>query len=83
MSVQQRSLNMAVELGHQLKDFIRAYDGLVKESFCHTVIQAFDSSKSEYIDREQRPTFHELNVSKRYEAKDPKWITIQLSLIHI
>ena len=82
MNVQQRSLSMA-ELGHQTKDFIRVYDGLVKESFCHTVIQAFDKSESEYIDREQRPSFHELNVSKRYEAKDPRWITIQNKLTNI
>tara|TARA_B100001250_G_scaffold362462_1_gene341180 strand:- start:539 stop:1117 length:579 start_codon:yes stop_codon:yes gene_type:complete len=74
---------MVVELGHKTKDFIRVYDGMVKEPFCQTVIQAFDKSKSQYIDREQRPTFHELNVSQRYEAKDSRWITIQNKLTNI
>ena len=44
---------MAVELGHKTKDFIRVYDGMVKEPFCQAVIQAFDKSESQYIDREQ------------------------------
>jgi hypothetical protein len=64
----------------ELKDYIRCYDGVVDESFCKLIIDAFDSSDFEYFDREQRPSFNELNISKRYLDKDAKWMSIQTKL---
>ncbi len=73
MSVRRRSLVMATEL----KDYIRCYEGLIDESFCQSVIEAYGKSDATYIDREQRPSFYEYNISQRYLAKDPLWIPIQ------
>ena len=64
-------------MGTELKDFIRQYDNVVDEGFCNQIIQTFDSSDFEYFDREQRPSFNELNISKKYLEKDSKWMSIQ------
>jgi hypothetical protein len=64
----------------ELKDFIRVYDNAVEESFCKEIIEAFNTSDYEYFDREQRPSFNELNISKRYLDKDAKWMSIQTKL---
>jgi len=64
----------------KLRDYIRIYDGLVTEDFCQKIITTFHESDSEYIDREQRPSFTEMNVSKRYLEKDQKWMGIQKKL---
>tara|TARA_B100001996_G_scaffold302029_1_gene242597 strand:- start:572 stop:1138 length:567 start_codon:yes stop_codon:yes gene_type:complete len=61
----------------ELKDYIRCYEGLIDESFCQSVIEAYGKSDATYIDREQRPSFYEYNISQRYLAKDPLWIPIQ------
>ncbi|ADO97899.1 2OG-Fe(II) oxygenase [Synechococcus phage S-SSM5] len=61
----------------KLTDYIKCYDGMFDESFCKSVIQAFNQSKVERIDREQRPSFNEMNISQRYIAKDPLWMSIQ------
>jgi hypothetical protein len=76
MKQQQRSFVM----GTELKDFIRVYDGVVEEGFCKTVIESFNSSDFEYFDREQRPSFSELNISKKYLEKDKVWMSIQAKL---
>jgi len=67
-------------MGTELKDFIRVYDGVVEEGFCKTVIESFNSSDFEYFDREQRPSFSELNISKKYLEKDKVWMSIQAKL---
>tara|TARA_B100001250_G_scaffold381302_1_gene373489 strand:- start:36 stop:602 length:567 start_codon:yes stop_codon:yes gene_type:complete len=64
----------------ELKDYIRCYDGLFEDSFCKSTIETFNSSEFSYTDREQRPSFNELNVSQRYIAKDPKWMPVQKRL---
>ena len=64
-----------------LKDYIRCYDGIVPATFCQSIMDAFDKSPhTEYLDRECRPTFTELNISKRYGEKDPAWVSIQNKL---
>ena len=64
----------------ELKDYIRCYDGLFDEPFCKSVIEAFDKSNPTYLDREQRPSFYEYNISQRFIAKDPLWMGIQTRL---
>jgi len=64
-----------------LKDYIRCYDGIVPATFCQSIMDTFDKSPhTEYLDRECRPTFTELNISQRYGAKDPAWVGIQNKL---
>ena len=49
----------------ELKDYVRTYDGLVDETFCRAVIEAYGKSDSAtYLDREQRPSFYELNITE-------------------
>ncbi|AMO42961.1 2OG-Fe(II) oxygenase [Cyanophage S-RIM50] len=67
-------------MGTELKDFIRVYDGVLEEGFCKTVIESFNSSDFEYFDREQRPSFSELNISKKYLENDKVWMSIQAKL---
>ena len=79
MSVHLRNLNMATNL----TDFIRCYDGLATKTFCDAIIESYGITKGQYLDREQRPSFHELNISQRYIAKDPQWMGIQMQLTSI
>ena len=67
----------------KLTDYIKCYDGLVDEDFCTEIREAFDSTDHEYLDREQRPSFHELNISQKYLEKDPKWISIQTKVQNV
>ena len=67
----------------KLKDYVRTYTNVLSKSVCDTIIKNFDESDSIYTDREQRPTFRELNISQRYHAKDPKWVAEQNLLIDI
>ena len=66
-----------------LTDFIKCYDGLATKTFCDAIIESYNITKGEYLDREQRPSFHELNISQRYIAKDPQWMGIQMQLTSI
>ena len=63
----------------ELKDYIRCYDEVVDKEFCRDVITRFESDAEyqERIDREKRPSFTELNISKRFLAEDKNWIDIQ------
>ena len=78
MSVLLRSLSMASDL----KDFIKTYDGLMEPRFCQRLIDNFEKKEEnqERIDREKRPTFTELNISKQYQKKDPDWIPAQVQI---
>ena len=67
----------------KLVDYIRQYDALVTDDFCKEVIDAFKKSKGSYIDREQRPSFTELNISKQYMKKDVLWMDIQEKLTDV
>ena len=79
MSVPLRNLSMATNL----TDFIKCYDGLATKTFCDAIIESYGITKGQYLDREQRPSFHELNISQRYIAKDPQWMGIQMQLTSI
>tara|TARA_Y100000004_G_C8770960_1_gene350691 strand:+ start:89 stop:655 length:567 start_codon:yes stop_codon:yes gene_type:complete len=64
----------------KLTDYIKVYDSLVTDEFCTSVRDAFHKSKPEYLDREQRPSFHELNITKLFLKHDPLWVNIQRKL---
>ena len=65
MKQQQKSFAMATKL----TDYVRTYDNLVDADLCQRILEAFGKSNSEYIDREQRPSFAELNLTNRLKAK--------------
>lgn len=67
----------------KLLDYVKCYDSLVTQEFCRTVIETFHESDSVYIDREQRPSFTELNISQRYLEKDINWMSIQKKLTDV
>ncbi|AOO15223.1 2OG-Fe(II) oxygenase [Cyanophage S-RIM12_RW_29_1109] len=67
----------------KLVDYIKTYNGLVDEQFCKNVIETFSKSNGEYIDNNQRPSFTELNISRRFLDKDPNWIDIQNNLTKV
>ena len=56
---------------------------MVDEFFCQSVIEAFKESESLYLDREQRPSFTELNISKKYLDGDPLWKPIQSKMTKV
>lgn len=60
-----------------LTDYIKVYDDMFEEDFCKSVIKTFNESDVTRIDREQRPTFNEFNISQRFMAQDPAWMSIQ------
>lgn len=60
-----------------LKDYVKCYDDVLSKDVCESIIESFSLSNSTYLDREQRPSFHELNVSSLYQSKDPLWTSHQ------
>ena len=60
MKQQQKSLDMATKL----LDYVKVYDKLVPDDFVRAYLRRLEKSDHQYIDREQRPTFTELNNSK-------------------
>jgi len=69
MNVHPRSLNMVTKLS----DYVKCYDNMINDSLCNEIIESYKQSGTTYVNREQRPTFHELNISKKFKAKDPLW----------
>ena len=61
----------------KLTDYIKCYDNLLNDDLCQEIIESYKQSGTTYINREQRPTFHELNISKKYKAEDPLWMKPQ------
>tara|TARA_B100000579_G_scaffold7160_1_gene5459 strand:- start:572 stop:1141 length:570 start_codon:yes stop_codon:yes gene_type:complete len=57
----------------KLEDYIKCYDNMINDSLCNEIIEAYKQSGTTYVNREQRPTFHELNISKKFKAEDPLW----------
>jgi len=57
----------------ELKDYIKVYDGMVEDKLCDKIIEAFESTGYEFCDREQRPSFNELNITQLYKKEDPIW----------
>ena len=53
----------------ELTDYVRVYDDVVSKDVCQSILTAFQFSDSEYIDREQRPSFKEINISQKYIDK--------------
>ena len=66
----------------ELKDYIKVYDDAFTGEFCREVIRAYDLDllHQNYIDREKRPTFTELNITERFLEKDERWVDIQNTL---
>ena len=67
----------------KLLDYIRLYDSMVDDSLCQKIIKTFNESEFSYTDSDQRPSFSELNISKRFMEKDPKWVAIQDKLTDV
>ena len=44
-----------------MENYIRVYDGVVSDVFCDKMIIQFEKTPNEYITREGRPTFHQIN----------------------
>ena len=66
---------------NELKDYIKVYDDVVKGKFCDIVIETFETkAEVPYLDREQRPSFHDLNITQKYLEKDEWWMGIQYHL---
>jgi len=70
MKQQQKSLDMATKL----LDYVKVYDKLVPDDFCQSILETFGESDHQYIDREQRPSFTQLNLTQRLKAQDPLWV---------
>ena len=64
----------------ELKDYIKVYDEMFEKTFCDSVIDAYNNTEKTVVDREQRPSFTEVNISQRYLAKDPLWMGIQKTI---
>jgi len=67
----------------KLKDYIKFYDDLVPYQFCNDIIEAFSADGGEEIDREQRPSFTQLNITEKWRKKDKRWIYIQDKLTDV
>ena len=78
MKQQQKSLDM----GTKLLDYVKVYDKLVPDDFCQSILETFGESDHQYIDREQRPSFTQLEL---HPCHIRLWATpLQISvLIHI
>lgn len=67
----------------ELKDYIKVYDNVLSESICDSILTEFHSSETTYIDREQRPTFTDLNISILYQEDHPRWISSTAKLMEV
>ena len=66
----------------KLVDYIKTYDDVADPELCSNIIKTFEYEEHNQspVDREGRPTFTEMNISKQYSCSN----TVQrLSLIHI
>ena len=57
----------------ELKNYIKVYDEMFSSEFCKSVIESYNQSEKTFIDREQRPTFTEVNISHMRKL----WMGIQ------
>ena len=75
----QVSLSDVIKPCERLIDYIKVYDDICDKEFCDDIIKSFNSSEDHhaYIDRLQRPTFTEMNISERYTARDVEWMSHQ------
>jgi len=70
MKQQRKNLDMATNL----VDYVKTYDAMVPDDFCQGILEAYGKSDLQYIDREFRPTFTQLNLTQRLQLKDPLWV---------
>jgi len=63
----------------RLTDYIKVYDDICDKEICNRIVNLFESQEEHHthIDRLKRPTFTEMNISQRYQAKDVDWMIIQ------
>ena len=61
-------------MGVELKDYIKVYEDVVKGEFCDVTIETFEKAEVPYLDRQQRPAFHDLNISQKYIDRDRWWM---------
>ena len=50
---------------------------MVEDSLCQDIMGAFETTGYEFFDREQRPSFNELNISQLYNKKQKPWDKLQ------
>ena len=75
----ENSLTDFIKPCEKLTDYIKVYDNVCDESFCQEIIDAFKSEQQHqtFIDRNQRPTFTEMNISQQYAKHNYTWVGIQ------
>ena len=73
------SLSDVIKPCERLTDYIKVYDDICDKQTCDQIVNLFESQEEYHvnIDRLKRPTFTEMNISQRYQAKDPDWMIIQ------
>jgi len=64
-----------------LEDYVKVYDNILSESVCESILSCLNRSNTEYIDRGQRPSFTNLNISIQYAQKNPLWISLYETII--
>ena len=63
----------------RLTDYIKVYDDVCDKDFCEQIINSFETEEEHqvFIDRLQRPTFTEMNISQQYMNNNHTWTAIQ------
>ena len=55
---------------------------MVEDSLCQDIMGAFETTGYEFFDREQRPSFNELNISQLYNKKQKPWDKLQEKIMN-
>ena len=66
----ETSLTDFIKPCEKLTDYIKVYDDICDDTICDP-IESFEAEEDNqiYIDRSQRPTFTEMNISQQYMKK--------------
>ena len=75
----EKSLTDFIKPCEKLTDYIKVYDDVCSETLCRQIIDSFESQQEHhtFINRFQRPTFTEMNISQQYANKNHIWTGIQ------
>lgn len=75
----ETSLTDFIKPCEKLTDYIKVYDDICDEIICDQIVDSFEAEEENqiYIDRSQRPTFTEMNISQQYMKKNITWMPIQ------
>jgi len=75
----EKSLTDFIKPCEKLTDYIKVYDDVCSEALCRQIIDSFESQQEHhtFINRFQRPTFTEMNISQQYANKNHIWTGIQ------